>query len=59
MAKIAFTNQKRNVTRGLSEGEQNEIARLAYQFFSERGWQHGFDKEDWIKAEAIVKSRRS
>lgn len=59
MAKIAFTNQKRSTARGLSESEQQDIAKLAYQFFTDRGWQDGFDKEDWLKAEAIVKSRRS
>ena len=59
MAKIAFTNQKRNPTRTMSESERQEVAKLAYQLFAERGGQHGFDQEDWLKAEAIVKSRRS
>ena len=59
MAKIAFTSQKKNTARMLSESEQREVAKLAYQLFTERGGQHGFDKEDWHKAEAIIKSRRS
>ena len=59
MAKIAFASLKRNIVRPLSKSELQEIAGLAYQFFIDRGSQHGFDQEDWLKAEAIVKSRRS
>lgn len=39
--------------------EIQEIQRLAYQFFVERGYQHGHHEEDWLRAEAIVRSRRS
>ncbi len=60
MAKIAtIQNQKRNTPRRATQSEQAEIEKLAYQFFVERGYQHGFDHEDWIRAEAIVRSRRS
>ena len=60
MAKIASV-QKRNPSRKWSEDDQQirrEIEKLAYQFFEERGYQHGFNQEDWLKAEAVVKSRR-
>ena len=39
--------------------EVQEIQRLAYQFFVERGYHHGHHEEDWLRAEAIVRSRRS
>ena len=42
-----------------SSNEQKEIENLAYQFFAERGYEHGHDQEDWLRAEAIIKSRRS
>lgn len=35
--------------------EKEEIARLAYQFYVERGRKHGYDKQDWLRAEEIVK----
>ncbi len=60
MAKIANA-QKRNTSRRWSEDDQQirqEIEKVAYQFFEERGYQHGFDQEDWLRAETVVKSRR-
>ncbi len=38
---------------------QEEITKLAYQFYVERGYQDGFDREDWLRAEAIVKKRKA
>ncbi len=38
---------------------QNEIEALAYQFFVERGYEHGYDQEDWARAEAIVRARKN
>ncbi|MCI0539995.1 MAG: DUF2934 domain-containing protein [Verrucomicrobiales bacterium] len=32
----------------------DEIAKLAYSFFEERGHKHGHDVEDWLAAEAHV-----
>ena len=58
MAKIADAQRKHGNHR-LTANQKEEIDRLAYHFFVERGYQHGFDKEDWLKAEAIVRSRRS
>ena len=63
MAKIASA-QKRSTTNGsahssLTEKERHEVEQLAYQLFIERGNQHGFDQEDWLRAETIVRKRRS
>ncbi len=60
MAKIA-TRPLGKKTTGASgtAAERREIEKIAYQFFVQRGYQHGFDREDWSKAEAIVLSRRS
>lgn len=37
---------------------QEEIRQRAYELFQERGGQHGFDQDDWLRAEAEVRSRR-
>ena len=61
MAKIAIlelkNGAKRNVTSS-REDEQTQIAKLAYQFFVDRGCIHGNDAEDWLRAEAIVKNKK-
>ena len=34
-----------------------EIRRRAYELFQERGGEHGHHHEDWLRAEAEVRSR--
>lgn len=34
-----------------------EIRRRAYQLYEERGGQHGLDQDDWLRAEAEVRTR--
>jgi hypothetical protein len=34
-----------------------EVAKLAYSYFVERGYQHGYAEEDWLRAERELKSR--
>jgi Protein of unknown function (DUF2934) len=36
---------------------QEEIRLRAYEFFQQRGYEHGADFEDWIRAEKEVLSR--
>ena len=36
------------------KGIQDEIARVAYELYKERGRVHGHDLEDWLEAEKIV-----
>ncbi len=63
MANVA--NLQRNPAGKTSASNQNEftpkqlqeIEKLAYQFFIDRGYEHGHDQEDWIKAEQIVRSK--
>ena len=66
MAKIALTQKngqgRRTATstqRAFTKSEQQEVEKLAYQFFVDRGYEHGHDQEDWARAEAIVRNRRS
>lgn len=40
----------------LSEEEiHTRISQRAYQYFTERNYEHGFDLDDWLKAEESVK----
>jgi Protein of unknown function (DUF2934) len=36
---------------------EEEIRVRAYEFFEERGCQEGYDREDWVRAEAEVLAR--
>jgi len=44
---------------GSDEAEQEEIARLAHEYWLERGSPIGSPEEDWFRAEAKVRSRQS
>lgn len=60
MAKLTISTKKNSSSgRELTQNERQEIEKLAYEFFLERNAQHGYDQEDWLKAERIVRSRRS
>jgi hypothetical protein len=41
-----------------SPSDRDEIARVAYEFYEQRGRLDGCDVEDWLRAEAIVRARR-
>jgi hypothetical protein len=36
-----------------------EVARLAHQYWLERGCQHGHDADDWFRAEQALRSKAS
>jgi hypothetical protein len=45
---------KRKISAKMSEIKvvsRDEIAVLAHRFWAERGYQHGHDAEDWLRAE--------
>jgi hypothetical protein len=44
---------------GFTIGEQEEIERLAYSYWEERGCPGDSPDEDWFRAEAEVRSRRT
>jgi hypothetical protein len=39
------------------ESLHEAIARLAYSYWEQRGYQHGFAEEDWFRAEAEIRNR--
>lgn len=38
---------------------REEIAKLAHQFWNERGRMHGYDAEDWLRAECELRGKAS
>lgn len=34
-----------------------EVANVAYELYQKRGGAHGFDVDDWLEAEKIVRAR--
>jgi len=36
---------------------RDEVARLAFEFYEQRGRTNGNDLDDWVKAEAILRQR--
>jgi hypothetical protein len=45
------------VARANGQPTYDEIARRAYQLFEERGFMHGLDMDDWLRAETELSSR--
>lgn len=39
--------------------EREEIAKMAYSYWEERGGQGGSEEEDWLRAEAEYRRRRA
>ena len=60
MAKIAMVQSKNGgATRQSSEKRGGDIAaieKLAYQFFVQRGYEHGHHDEDWLRAETTIRN---
>ena len=46
--------QSSNGSCTLLTDRTEEVAKLAYQYYVDRGCQHGNDQEDWLRAEATV-----
>jgi hypothetical protein len=38
--------------------DEHEVSKLAFDFFLERGCQHGAHEDDWYRAEREVRARR-
>jgi len=57
---MALRNFNKRVTTSKKMSQDklfNEITKLAYQLYVDRGYQHGNDAEDWLRAERIVKTK--
>lgn len=57
VARNLFQNKTKTVQAAPSVDQNEEIAKLAYQFFSDRGGEHGHDQEDWVRAAAVIQRK--
>jgi|GEM_PF-6529385 hypothetical protein len=52
------TFNRRTTSKRVSQEQLwNEVSKLAYQFYVDRGYTNGNDQDDWLRAERIVKAR--
>ena len=59
MAAAVQTRTRAASARKLSEpAHAGEVARVAYELFERRGRVDGYDQDDWLEAERLVKQRR-
>jgi hypothetical protein len=54
MAKEPIRTQFKNVPIQAHPNLEEEIRRLAYELYEDRGRKHGHDLDDWVRAEAEV-----
>ncbi|HTB96543.1 MAG TPA: DUF2934 domain-containing protein [Terracidiphilus sp.] len=54
---VKAATQKSNLTEMKPSPQQ--IAELAHRLWAERGYQHGHDAEDWIRAEQMLRGKAS
>ena len=57
MATIRLRKLPRQEEPEISSLDREEIARLAYEFYQQRGCANGCDLDDWLKAEGILRQR--
>ena len=64
-AKPRKTAAKKTAANGVASNvtemplSHDQVARLAHQLWIERGHQHGYDAEDWFRAEQMLRSKAS
>ena len=49
----------RSARKPASAANAKEIARVAYELFERRGRADGYDQQDWLEAERLVRQRLS
>jgi hypothetical protein len=59
VTRIDVNRESGPASRTLIGISAEEVARLAHQYWLERGCQHGRDAEDWFRAEQELRSKAS
>jgi hypothetical protein len=59
VTRIDVNRESAPASRALIGISAEEVARLAHQYWLERGCQHGRDAEDWFRAEQALRSKAS
>ena len=61
--KIAATTRKAATKKSnvvaISKPSREMIEQLAYQYWAQRGYQHGYANQDWLRAERELQGRAS
>ncbi len=55
----AIAAKKTTKVQEIRTVSREEIAALAHQLWAERGYQHGHDAEDWLRAEQALLGKAS
>jgi hypothetical protein len=58
-AKPRKTATKKDNVTAISQPARNVIEQLAYQYWAQRGYQHGNSLQDWLRAEQELQERVS
>ena len=53
------TSKKKLPATNQTSMSHEEVAMLAHRFFAERGYQHGYHEEDWLRAEQELRGLAS
>jgi hypothetical protein len=59
VTRIDVNRESAPASRSLIGISAEEVARLAHQYWLERGCQHGHDADDWFRAEQELRSKAS
>lgn len=57
--KKAAPKKKATVTSITKKFTHEEIAVVAHRLWAERGYEHGHDAEDWVRAEQLLRGKAS
>ena len=52
-------SKQKNGSSSKVADRKEDVEKLAYQYYVERGCVDGCDREDWLKAEAVIQQRTS
>ena len=58
-AKPRKTATKKDNVIAISQPASDVIEQLAYQYWTQRGYQHGYALQDWLRAEQELQGRTS
>ena len=59
LAKPSKTAAKKDKVVAISKPSREVIEQLAYQYWEQRGYQHGYAIQDWLRAERELQERAS
>ncbi|GEM_PF-6743701 len=55
---VKIRNGNSSEAFAFSKSQTEAVAKLAYQYYADGGYRDGYDREDWLRAEAVVGQER-